>query len=1161
MQLIQPPGEVSLDDKYRLGKGVALMSGTQALVRLPMLQKRRDEAQGLKTAGFISGYRGSPIGTYDRELWRARELLREHEVRFVPGVNEDLAATAVWGSQQVGMFPGPYDGVFALWYGKGPGVDRSGDPLKHGNFAGAAPAGGVLVAAADDPAAKSSTVIQQSELPLSANSIPVLYPSNVREILEYGLLGWAMSRHTGLWVGLKLVNETLETDATVLIDNALPRIVLPAVEGLPPSGINFQPNFNPLHNELLTTRYRLPLVHPFARANRLNGSVHATPGARFGIIGAGKTFGDVLYALRLLGIDRQRAHSLRIDAWKLGLIWPLDGESLRSFAGGLEELLVVEEKRPFLESQIYPALYGLARRPRLSGKCSPEGEALLAADGTLTPTQIALAIGERLLASGVTDEDLRRCVDELRSRTVAREALVVAAAMPTDMKSGEIRTPYFCSGCPHNTSTRVPDSSVAFSGIGCHTMAIQMDRSTLAPTHMGGEGANWIGIAPFVDTPHVFQNLGDGTYYHSGLMAIRAAIAARVNITYKILFNQVVAMTGGQPLDGPLTVADVARQVLAEGVARCMVVTVAPEAYRDGAGDLPTGVVVHGRTELDAIQRELREISGVTVLIYEQICAAEKRRLIKRNQLPRAPRRAFINMDVCEGCGDCSTQSNCVSVLPVETELGRKRAIDQSSCNEDLSCIRGFCPAFVLVRGAAPRRRTPRAAKRRADALPLPRSDLKLPYSVLVTGIGGTGVITVGAVLAMAARLEGTGASTYNMTGLSQKNGAVYSHLRFVPQSEEPEAARIDTAGADLLLACDVLAALAIESVQTIRTSHTHAVINSTVEPTAAFQQFRDSPLPGTAQCQRLARLVGPERTGLVDATGLAQSTLGDKIGGNLVVVGYAYQMGLLPLRIESIERAIELNGVAVEMNLQAVRIGREAAVQELERSQQRVEPQAAPGVPPPALAQIIERGRGHLTAYQSTRYADGYVRRVEAIAAVESQRVPGEDALARTAALQYRRLLAYKDEYEVARLYNRPEFRASLRDAFEGKLTLTVLLAPPALGGAGRHAGAPRKREFGPWVFTLFAVLARLKFLRGTALDPFGHAAERRMERSLLREYEAWIDEVTVRLTASNHDLAVKIASIPERIRGYGHIKTRSVQEARAAAAQLLERFRARAS
>lgn len=1148
--------EVALDDAYLLDTGVVLMTGTQALVRLPLMQRRRDAHAGLNTAGFISGYRGSPLGGYDRELWRARKYLDSHNVLFKPGVNEDLAATAVWGTQQLVHFPGNYAGVFSIWYGKGPGVERSGDALKHGNYAGSARHGGVLVVFGDDHPAKSSSIAHQSEQSLAAHSIPILYPASVGEIVEYGLIGWALSRFSGLWVGLKCVNETLETDATVRVNENEPAILLPASDEA--AEVNYQPSYGPTRDDILVTRQRLPRARQFARENRLDRAVFATAAARLGILTAGKAYADVRHALALLGIDAARAKALGLDIYKVAMIWPLEDSGLRRFASGLAEILVVEEKRPFLEHQAAVALYDMPVRPRIVGKTDENGQPLLPSDLPLSGTEVAVAIAERLAALGVADVVLRDRLVELKRR-LAHKPVSAVADRPTaaQLSNGEIRTPYFCSGCPHNTSTRLPPGSKAFAGIGCHTMVLRMGRETLPPSHMGGEGANWIGIEPFVDTRHVFQNLGDGTYFHSGLMAIRAAVAAKSNITYKILYNDVVAMTGGQPIDGPISVARMAQQVLAEGVTRCVVVSDSPEAHR-GSATLPQSVAVLGRDAFDRVQRELREVPGVTVLIYEQMCAAEKRRKVKRGLLPPARRRVFINEHVCEGCGDCSRASNCVSIKPKETPLGRKRSIDQSTCNNDSSCVNGFCPSFVLVSGAA----SPKSASSESE----PRDSPPLPpppriaggddYNVLVVGIGGTGIITIGAVLAMAAHLEGRGAATYNMTGLAQKGGPVFSHLRLSPDADAVSAARVDVADADLVIVCDLLSALAPEALQTIAPGRTHAVVNSSIEPSGAFQLFPDSNLPGRKQLLAYEEAVGRECMAVVNATKFADELTGDTIAANMFMVGYALQKGLLPVSIESISKAIELNAVAIQFNLRALALGRRAALDQMSSTKATSSAGALPPERSPTLEVLIARYRAHLTDYQNARYAERYVRRVQAVQNAERLQAPGMEGLARAVACNYARLLAYKDEYEVARLYTHSSFDSEIRRAFGGRPRLEVLLAPPALFGSNASA-APRKRAFGPWIFIVFRVLARMKGLRGTPLDVFGRTAERRLERRLVSDYESLLDELAATLTPQHHPLAVRLAQVPESIRGFGHVKLKSIAQAATAKSDLLQEYR----
>jgi indolepyruvate ferredoxin oxidoreductase len=911
-----PLRDVSLESKYTVTNDTVLMNGNQALVRMLLLQRERDRRSGLDTAGFVSGYRGSPLGGFDAALWQAGELLERHDIRFVPGVNEDLAATALTGTQQLDLVPDPQvDGVFSLWYGKGPGVDRSIDAMKHGNYSGAHRNGGVLVVYGDDHPGKSSTVCNQSDPVLASIAIPSLYPSSVAEFIEFGLMGWAMSRYTGLWVGFKCVNETIEQTATcdISLDNI--EIIAPERKELPEGGVNHRPiAYNREGEERLVYEARLPLVHSFVQANGLDRVTHGAGAGRLGIVTAGKGWQDTVAALRLLEIDDGRATDIGLSVYKVGCTWPLEPEGLRAFAAAHDELLFIEEKKSLLEEQAAHILYNDDCRPRISGKVAPDGKALITKTGQLDAGSLAAVIGDRLVANGYRDYFVAAQEDCAGS--------LAAGGPPLAM-----RAPYFCSGCPHNTSTRVPAGSTAIGGIGCHGMAAWYRPDTLAPLQMGGEGANWIGLAPFTGTRHVFQNLGDGTYYHSGLVAIRAACAANVNITYKILYNDAVAMTGGQPVDGPLSVGDISHQVLHEGVQRCVVVSDNPEKF-DRSSGLAPGVDVFHRDELARVQDELRNTPGCTVLIYEQTCAAERRRRRKRGKMEDPAKRLFINAAVCEGCGDCSTQSTCVSILPLETALGRKRIIDQSSCNKDYSCQKGFCPSFVTVYGGEPRRPEGIGTD---DALLAELPQPSMPeydgsYPIMIAGIGGTGVITVGAVLGMAAHLERRACSIYDMTGLSQKNGAVYSHLRIADRNDQIDTQRIGRGEARLVLAFDLVAAHGTESAATFDRAKTHIIGNSRVAPTAVFQLNPDDRIDTSLIERRFAESVGDDRLHLVDATGLAIALSGDAIASNMFTVGYAYQKGLLPISDSAIKRAIELNGVAVPLNLQAFWLGRLAA-------------------------------------------------------------------------------------------------------------------------------------------------------------------------------------------------------------------------------------------
>jgi indolepyruvate ferredoxin oxidoreductase len=1144
------PTDITLDDKYDRERGRVLLSGTQALVRLPLMQRARDAAAGLNTAGYISGYRGSPLGGYDLQLTAAAPRLAAQHIRFAPGVNEDLAATAIWGTQQAGLLPGAkYDGVFAIWYGKGPGVDRSGDPIKHANRMGTAPHGGVLVLFGDDHPGKSSTISHQSEQALAANGVPVLYPASVQEFLDFGLHGFALSRHAGVWVGFKCVNETVEATATVEVDPARVDCRPPAGE-LPPGGVHARFGFDPLGDEMRLVRHKLPRAQAYARANGLDRITHGTPrAAGLGLVAAGKSWLDTVAALDALGLDAARLGALGVSVYKPGLIWPLDPLGLAAFARGQRELLIVEEKAAFLETQTAHVLYNLpdAERPRLAGKQDAAGAALLPADVVLEPLEIARVVGARLVALGLADAALRERLATLEAR------LADAAGRPAE--PGQ-RTPYCCAGCPHNSSTKVPTGSVAFAGIGCHTMAIYMNRTTLPPTQMGGEGLTWVGMAPFTDRRHAFQNLGDGTYFHSGLLAIRAAVAAGANMTYKILYNDAVAMTGGQPVEGHLSVAEITHQLRAERVARIAVVSDDTAKYGRAPG-FAAGVSVHGRAELDALQRVLREVPGVSAIVYDQVCAAEKRRRRKRGRMLDPARRVLINPLVCEGCGDCSARSNCVAVEPLETEFGRKRAIDQSSCNKDYSCVAGFCPAFVTVEGGELRK--PEPARLDADllgALPEPAvADGERTVSVLVTGIGGTGVVTVGAVLAMAAHLEGRSASVYDMTGLAQKGGAVLSHVKIAPAAAPQAAPRVGLGEADVVLGGDLVVTASPEVLRAVDAGRTRLALNTHLVPTAAFQLNPDIDFRARELIARVTTAAGAANAACLDATGAARRLLGDTVGSNLFLVGFALQRGWLPLGRASLERAIELNGAAVALNRRALALGRLAAADPerfagLLATLDRV-PATAAGTP----REIRER---FLAAYQDARYAARYRALVERVAAVEAERTPGQRALEAAVTRYYFKLLAYKDEYEVARLHAGAAFRELVAGTFAGGYRLRFHLAPPGIARPDPVTGEPRKMSFGGWLLPVFGVLARLRFLRGTPFDPFGYAAERRLERRLIADYERLVEELLAVLTPERHALAVELASLPEQLRGYGHVKARHLAALEQRQAELLARLRA---
>jgi indolepyruvate ferredoxin oxidoreductase len=1142
---------IQLDDKYTAKSGRVFLSGSQALVRLALEQRRLDQAAGLNTAGFISGYRGSPLGAYDLALKGAAAHLSEHQVRFEPGVNEDLAATAIWGTQQLNSFPGAQvDGVFSLWYGKGPGVDRAGDAIKHGNFQGSAQYGGVVLAFGDDHACKSSTLAHQSDPALAANFVPVLYPSSVQELMDFGLSAWALSRYCGLWVGLKCVNETVEANASIDIGADRSKLVVPHDGIFPSEGVNHRMAFEPLEQEARIVRFKLPLARHFVLHNRLDRLALGAGQPRLGIVTAGKAFNDVMQALSMLCIDSSRAEYLGLAVYKVAMVWPLEPTRLREFAVAAEELLFVEEKQPIIEDQAARHLYALANRPRITGKFDEQGRPMLPADGVLEPLDVARVIGARLDALGLADAALLKRLALLSERTLAP-----AADVPP-------RVPYFCSGCPHNRSTKVPDQSMAMGGIGCHAMVLWMDRSTAPPTHMGGEGMNWVGMAPYTKIPHIFQNMGDGTYHHSGLMAIRGAVSAGAAITFKILYNDAVAMTGGQPVEGAHGVAEISRQLAAEGVRRIAVVSDQP-VHSGAQTSFAPGTTIHAREDLEALQKELRGIDGVSALIYDQTCAAELRRRRKRGSAPNPKLRAFINDAVCEGCGDCSAQSNCVSVQPLESELGRKRRIDQSSCNKDMSCTEGFCPSFVSVVGGTLRKSAAADLSGLVDqALPEPElPPITGAYRILVTGIGGTGVVTVGALLGMAAHLEGKGVSVFDNTGLAQKNGAVYSHLQIAEHAEDVYAVRIGRGDADLLLGCDLLVSGGDEAVNTLNPQRSIAVVNSQVVPTAMFQLDPDLPSSDAAVVDRLRQTLGHERSRFVDAGSMARQLLGDTIGANLFMVGYAWQLGLIPLRRDSVEQVISLNGVAVDFNLRAFKLGRIAA-----QAPERLENLSITDFSGGESAETLSTGADalayrveYLVSYQSASYARRYRDLVDRSRKAEQSL--GRDSLSKAVTRYYFKLLAYKDEYEVARLYTDGRFKRSLAEQFDGDYKLRFHLAPPLLARKDPATGAPRKTSFGGWVLPLFHILARFKFLRGTALDPFGWTVERRLERELITAYEQRIDELLVSLNSGNYDTAVAIARIPEQIRGFGHVKLRHLEKARTEERKLLDQFHQSAS
>jgi indolepyruvate ferredoxin oxidoreductase len=1155
---------VTLDDKYSLDHGQAFMSGVQALVRLPMLQRQRDQQQGKNTAGFISGYRGSPLGGYDQALWSASAHLKAQNIVFQPGVNEELAATAVWGTQQLGFAPpgtNKYDGVFGMWYGKGPGVDRTADVFKHANMAGTTAWGGVIAVAGDDHISKSSTAAHQSDHIFKACGLPVFFPASVQEILDLGLHAFALSRYAGVWAGMKTIQEIVESSASVMVDPNRVQIKIPTDFQMPPGGVHIRWPDAPLEQEqrLFDSKWYAALA--YIRANRLNYNAIEGKNDRFGLIASGKAYNDTRQALLDLGLDDETCRQLGIRLHKVGVVWPLEAQLTREFATGLQEIMVVEEKRQVIEYQLKEELYNWRSdvRPVIVGKfnegeglqqggewsmANPSANTLLRANADLSPALIAKALASRIKKLGL-DGDMLARIDARLAVLTAKEQSLTALVVNSE------RTPWFCSGCPHNTSTKVPEGSRAMAGIGCHYMALWMDRSTMGFTQMGGEGVPWVGQQPFTTDTHMFANLGDGTYFHSGLLAIRQSIAAGVNITYKILYNDAVAMTGGQRIgerpEGH-SVAQIAQSVRAEGAAKVIVVTDEPEKY-EGVS-LVAGTSVHHRDELDDLQKQFREIKGTTVIIYDQTCATEKRRRRKRGTLVDPAQRVVINELVCEGCGDCGVQSNCMSVEPLETEFGRKRQINQSSCNKDMSCVKGFCPSFVTVEGGTLKSKSKKDNKRSPSelgvlpepVLPLLKKDSL--WGIVVAGVGGTGVITIGQLLGMAAHLEGRGIITQDAAGLAQKGGSTWSHVLISQQPGEICTTRVGTASADLIIGCDPIVSANKETMARMQLGRTRVVLNAHSAPTASFVHNGGWENPGSACQAEIIKAVGQPSVGAFDADTAATKLMGDSIYTNPMLLGYAWQKGWIPLSFEALTRAIELNAVAVENNKTAFAWGRHAAVdlpalEKLFASSQVIAMPTARQALPDLVARRVE----FLTAYQDASYAATYaafIRKVE-----HAEAALGSTTLAQNVARYLFKLMAYKDEYEVARLHCDRSFLDKVDNMFEGDFKINYHLAPPFIGKKNAN-GEAQKQKFGPWMLTGFKLLAKLKALRGTAFDPFGRTQERREERALMTDYINSMDVVLQSLNANNHAAAMEVARLPEMIKGFGHVKARNLLLAR---------------
>ncbi|SOH94526.1 indolepyruvate ferredoxin oxidoreductase [Monaibacterium marinum] len=1123
--------DVSLSDRFDLSKDTVLLSGIQGLVRLPLMQAARDRAAGNNTAGLVTGYRGSPLGGVDQQMQRAEKQLTAANVLFQSGLNEDLAATALWGAQQAELRgEGKYDGVFGMWYGKGPGVDRTGDVFRHANMAGTSKFGGVLVAMGDDHTGESSTVLHQSEFALVDALMPILAPAGVQEVLDYGIYGWALSRYSGCWVGIKCLKDTIEV--TEVVDGRTDRIqiTLPTDFDMPADGVNIRLGDTPTEQEARLHDHKRFAAEAFGRANKLDHRVHGSKSARIGIVSSGKSWLDMIHALDLLGIDAEEAERLGITTYKVGMPWPLDMKSMREWSDDLDMIICVEEKRKLIEVQIKEAIFDERHGRRVIGWKKEDGSLLFTVKGALDPVLIARKLGGLLTEEGVTSDRLTTAMQVLDSAAKADNAEEIAA-----------RLPWFCSGCPHNSSTKVPDGSRAYAGIGCHYMVQWMDRETSGFTHMGGEGANWIGEAPFSNTKHVFQNLGDGTYNHSGIQAIRAALAAGTNITYKILYNDAVAMTGGQSNEGELDAMRIAAEIKAMGV-KTIIGLYDPKEDVDPS-KFP--IQMRERTELDAVQRELREVEGVSVLLYIQTCAAEKRRRRKRGKFPDPDKRIFINPSVCEGCGDCGVQSNCVSILPMETELGRKRQIDQSSCNKDFSCVQGFCPSFVTVEGAKVRKAATTAVQ--IGALPEPTlPQISGTHNLVITGVGGTGVVTVGALIAMAAHLEGKGAGVMEMAGLAQKGGAVHIHARIANKPSDISAVRVAVGEAHGVIGGDMVVAAGSKTLGLMTRGRTRAVCNSHEIITGEFTQNKEFQLPTDRMGLALRARLGDDALTMLDASKLAERVLGDAIYANVLMLGAAWQAGLVPLSFESLMRAVELNGAGIDGNKRAFELGRWAIHAPVEAAKLT---ELAQPAEEKSIEERIAFRANQLTEYQNLALAKRFSSLVDRARGVS-------DELGLAVAQGYHKLLSYKDEYEVARLQV-DTLQQAVEEKFEGVSGMRFHMAPPLFGKKNAQ-GQPVKSEFGPWMFKAMALLRHGKALRGTPLDIFGYTEERKMERALIAQYEADMDEVLGAVDASSHDAAVALALIPLQIRGFGHVKKANAEAAAKRREEVLAQFRA---
>ncbi len=1134
--------KISLEDKYNLSCDKVFVTGTQALIRMCLLQSDLDKRNGLKTAGYISGYRGSPLGSIDQQFGIAKSILENSNIIFQPALNEDLAATAIWGTQQSELTgEGTKDGVFAIWYGKGPGVDRSGDVFRHANMAGSSKKGGVIALLGDDHAAESSTSCHQSEFALVDAMMPVLNPSNLEELVNFGLHGWSLSRYSGLWCGIKCVKDNIESTSSAYLPKNKFVTNIPQDFKLPGQGLNIRPRDNRFDQEKRLLRYKLNAAKAYVRENKIDKVVYDTNDAKFGIITTGKAYMDVLQALDDLNINKENINDFKLKVYKIGMSWPLEPIGIKKFVKDLSKVLIVEEKRSLIETQIKEILYNQKKPPLIIGKKDLNDNPLFPEDGTINSMEVAKIIGSHLLENKTIN---------IKSYHEKLHKIETNVAKKINSLSSE-RTPYFCAGCPHNSSTVLPEGARGYAGIGCHWMVQFMDRNTEGFTHMGGEGANWIGESCFTNRNHVFQNIGDGTFNHSGIMSIRAAIASNVNITFKILYNDAVAMTGGQSHEGGMTSIEIAHQLQPMGIKKLVLVT--EDILRHKKSLYPNGMEIFHRSKLQLIQKDLSKISGVTILIYDQTCATEKRRRRKRGLIVDPKEKIFINHEVCEGCGDCGIQSNCVAILPYDTELGRKRKIDQSSCNKDYSCINGFCPSFVTVEGGEIKK--PKIVEFKNQIISDPKQIFNQDkvISIVLTGVGGSGVVTVGALIGMAAHIEGKGCGIIDMAGLAQKGGAVTSHIRIANTSDEIKAIRIGPGGADLLIGCDNLSSATSDLLKLINTDG-YIVANTNEMFTGDFTRNVDYSFPILEITKRLKSTISKEKITLLDSTKIANTLLGDAIASNLILLGVVWQLGLLPLSKSSIEKAIDLNGIAVKQSKLAFEYGRyfvekKELVKSLLNKNSVEEPKKLE-----TFDEILKDRYKRLIEYQDKNYALDYYNFLDNVVKYDMFK---EKLFSKAVAKNLYKLMAIKDEYEVARLYTNGNFFHNLHQQFDGDFKIKLHLAPPLFSKFDKSLGRPKKIIFSQWIFTILSFLSKIKKIRGTYLDVFSYSKERKLEKSILEEYKKQINSLKNQINSMNYDVAVKIANLPDTIKGYGLIKEKNYFTAKDREVSLIKKLR----